>query len=131
MEKENYRIANIQKATEARRRKTAERRAAQEALSAELTTELNKSVKRYSEDSDVARLKSDFYRVFDRVGGVQGMAAWVRADKKNRLEYYKLFIGLLKAESIKQVEGQKQQVVVNIIAPNEQRETVIGVRTEG
>jgi hypothetical protein len=129
----NWRSENIRKANEARKKKFAERRAlafrdGQELQDAEKF--LDQSIQRFEQDSNVGRLKGDFYKVFDAIGGVRGMVNWVKEDKKHRMEYYKLFIGLLKAESNKQVEGQKQQVIVNIVTPEEKKETVIDVRTE-
>jgi len=133
----NYRLENIKKATEARVRKAKERRELKakklslisvDSINAEKF--LNDSIQKFGEDSNIGSLKNSFYTVFNEIGGVDGMVKWVKKDQKNRMEYYKLFIGLLKAESTKQPEGQKQQVVVNIISPDQKKEIIIDGRTE-
>ena len=129
----NWRSENIRKATEARMKKRAALKEAEESNALVCIDEtekfLDKSIIKFEGDSNISRLKADFYKVFDKLGGVSGMVAWVRADKRHRMEYYKLFVGLLKAESNKQVEGQKQQVIVNIISPDKGKEVITDVRT--
>jgi hypothetical protein len=67
------------------------------------------------------KIKGDFLSVFYKMGGVKGLLDWVKKDFKNRKEYYKLMIGLIKSETQVMGNTNQQQVVLNIIAPKERR----------
>jgi sulfur relay (sulfurtransferase) DsrC/TusE family protein len=90
--------------------------------------EVAEKVRKLVDEEDVAvkKLKTDFYKVFYEVGGVQGMVKWIKADKYNKKEFYKLFVSLLKTESQKtEAPSMRQGVVVNIISPEGKKEIIV------
>lgn len=134
----NWRAENLRKANEARRLKIEARKLAEaetglavidKAIDAKLEIEVDKRVTTLLESSDVRGLKLEFYSVFKEVGGVRGMVDWIKNNARNRLEYYKLLISLLKSESQKQQVSQKQGVIVNIIQPGGEPQTLLSTET--
>jgi hypothetical protein len=63
-----------------------------------------------------AQLKGDIYRVFYDMGGTSKLLEWVLSNKKNKAEFYKMIISLLKTDTERN-DGAHQGVVVNFIAP--------------
>ncbi|MBZ0158407.1 MAG: hypothetical protein K8I29_19590 [Alphaproteobacteria bacterium] len=100
-------LKSIKKAQEARKAKAELRR--QEKLRIEqlaakeskkkLEEVVENAVVRQLEKVDHKLIKHDFYKAFELTGGVQSLVSWVLADKKHRLEYYKMLITLMKAET--------------------------------
>ncbi len=134
LEIKNWRLANMAKAREARliqlrEKKEKELKQKLENLSATIDAkverEVEQKVEKMLEEANVRKLKKDFYDVFYKVGGVKGMVAWIKENPKNRMEYYKLFISLLRSESQKQIQSQQQAVVLNIITPDKKEEYII------
>jgi len=130
---DNWRQKNIQKARLARAEKIKERKLQE--VSAKLDElsltvddkvekEVEEKVKGLLKAIDSKKIKSDFYEVFYKVGGVKGMVTWIKNSIKNRGEYYKLLISLLKTESIKQQPTQRQGVILNIIAPSGEKKEI-------
>jgi len=130
--KVNYRAENMKKALEVRKQKLQEKKLSEQLLALsenideKLEVEVAAKVDKLLEDSDSKKLKSNFYRVFYKSGGVKGLISWIQSDARHRLEYYKLLIGLLKAETQKPTSegGQKQAVIVNIVYPDERKESI-------
>jgi hypothetical protein len=128
MEDKTFRQKNAEKAREARRQKiTAEKLAVArrevdeiaDSVTIEVERAVAEKVRKISENikDTQDKIKLDFLKVFYEMGGVKGLIGWVKSDLKNRKEYYKLLIGLIKTET--QVMGTSggQRVVLNIIAP--------------
>lgn len=140
---QNWRANNLAKAREARALKIREQKNKEidEKLDNLSTTiddkvehEVAEKVRQLVDETDVAvkKLKTDFYKVFYEVGGVQGMVKWIKSNKRNKLEFYKLFTSLLKSESQKsEPTNIKQGVILNIISPEgSKKEIIIDGRTE-
>lgn len=129
----NYRAENMRKALEVRKQKFQEKKLSEQLLTLsdsiddKLEAEVAAKVDKLLEDSDSKKLKANFYRVFYKSGGVKGLINWIKEDGRHRLEYYKLLIGLLKAETQKLTPegGQKQVVIVNIITPDNKQEIIV------
>jgi hypothetical protein len=134
--KANWRLENLRKANETRKRKKEERRLLEEkcdmsSMGSMLTSKVevevaNRKVGEALDDVESRGIKSDFYKVFEAVGGVSGMVAWIKKDQRHRLEYYKMLVSILKSESTKQQSVQKQGVIVNIITPDQHKQTLLG-----
>jgi len=130
----NYRAENMRKALEVRKQKLQEKKLSEQLLNLseniddKLEIEVAAKVDKLLQDSDSKKLKANFYRVFYKSGGVRGLISWIQSDGRHRLEYYKLLIGLLKAETQKPTSegGQKQAVIVNIINPDSKQEIIVG-----
>lgn len=63
-----------------------------------------------------AQLKGDIYKVFYDMGGASKLLEWAISNKKNKAEFYKMIISLLKTDTERN-DGAHQGVVVNFIAP--------------
>lgn len=98
-------------------------------LDIEINDHIEKKVSDALKKVDPANLKQDFYKIFYRVGGVEGFVKWVKEDKRNRIEYYKMLISLLRAETERE-QDIKQGVILNIITP-ERKSIEVGQHQEG
>ena len=134
---QNWRANNLAKAREARALQIREKKDKEindklttlsTTIDAKVEQEVEEKVKHLVEETDieVRKLKADFYKVFYEVGGVKGMVSWIKSNKQNKKEFYKLFIGLLKTESQKtETTNVKQGVIVNIISPEGKKEVIV------
>ena len=96
--------ANIKKAHEARALKAKQKQMESLQLQLEnlkhtLDDKVDSQLCEYFKKIDRKQLKDDFIKVFYEVGGIQGLKKWVMKDTKNRLDYYKLLVTLLKSAS--------------------------------
>lgn len=131
---QDWRRINMQRAREARMRKLREKKE-QEAIQKiddlaltiddKVEKEIAAKVETMLKETDPKQLKSDFFKVFYEVGGVKGMVNWIKNNRDNRKEYYKMLVNLLKSETHKQQQSQAQQVVLNIITPDQKKEFII------
>jgi len=138
----NWRANNLAKAREAKALKIREQKNKEidekldnisTTIDAKVEHEVAEKVRQLVDETDieVKKLKTDFYKVFYEVGGVAGMVKWIKSQGRNKLEFYKMFIGLLKTESQKtQTANMKQGVILNIITPDGKKELIIDGRTE-
>ena len=88
-----------------------------EILDIEINDHIEKKVSDALKKVNPNDLKQDFYKIFYRVGGVKGFVDWVKEDKKNRIEYYKMLVSLLRVDAEREQEI-KQGVILNIITPD-------------
>jgi hypothetical protein len=121
----SFRKDNMAKAREVRMRKIHEKKII--LLNAKVSSEIElvdekiedaitKKVEDALSKMTPAQLKGDIYRVFYDMGGTTKLLEWVLSNKKNKAEFYKMIISLLKTDTERNDIGH-QGVVVNFIAP--------------
>lgn len=121
----SFRKDNMAKAREARMRKIHEKKLI--LLNAKVADEIENVDEKIDDAIDKrvqdalgkmtpAQLKGDIYRVFYKLGGTTELLSWVMSNKKNKAEFYKMLISLLKTDTERN-DGAHQGVVVNFIAP--------------
>jgi hypothetical protein len=149
----SWRIKNIEKAREARRKKLLDEKTRQieekvDGLSKEVDKRIDESIdKTVKEKVDALMtdirsasnlVKQAFIDAFEKSGGVDELVSWVtgyvneegKLVNNNRKEYYKLLISLLKAEMSRPEQEQKQGVIVNIIGLNKEQNVKVEVDGE-
>jgi len=151
--KPSWRIKNIEKAREAKRKKFLDEKTKQieekiDGLSKEVDKHIDESINKTVKEKVNALMtdiksasnlvKQAFIDAFEKSGGIDELVSWItgyttedgRIINSNRKEYYKLLIGLLKAEMSRPEQEQKQGVVVNIIGLSREQDVKVEVDGE-
>lgn len=85
-------------------------------ITQDIDAQVQKEVeKRLSQISDRKFLKEQFLQVFNKLGGADGMYKWAKKNDANLKEYYKMFMGMLKADTEADKDKDKGGVVVNFM----------------
>jgi hypothetical protein len=140
----SWRIKNIEKAREARRKKLLDEKTKKieekvDCLSKEVDKRIDESIDKTVKEkvntlmTDIKSasnlVKQAFIDAFEKSGGIDELVSWI-TESNNRKEYYKLLINLLKAEMSRPEQEQRQGVVVNIIGLNKEQDVKVEVDGE-